>query len=55
MSPARSASGVPGQVADRDARVGRAEVGDEHDPGLVVEGEHASAGRPPVDALPPAS
>ena len=47
-SAARSASGVPAEVAHRDARVGRAEVGDEDDAGVAVEGEHgrrAAAGR----------
>ena len=39
-SNARSASGVPAEVGDREARVGGAEVGDEHDAGAVVEGEH---------------
>ena len=34
------------QVADRDACVGRAEVRDEHDSGLVVEREHGR--RPPT-------
>ena len=37
-SNARSASGVAGEVADRDAAVGRVEVGDKHDAGGTVEG-----------------
>ena len=43
-----------GEVAHRQPRVRRAEVGDQHDAGELVEGEHVG-GRPPVEALPPAS
>ena len=53
-SEARSASGVAGEVADREARVGRAEVGGEDDAGVVVEGQdgrRAAAGRGAVAGL----
>ena len=47
-SAARSASGVADEIAHRDPRMGRAEVGDQDDAGVAVEGEHggrAAAGR----------
>ena len=43
-----------GEVADRQPRVGGAEVGDQHDARARLKASTVG-GRPPVEALPPAS
>ena len=40
MSNARSASGVAGEIGDREARVRGAQIGDQNDAGAAVEGQH---------------